>query len=233
MSSEDRRNNLLKVIVEEYVESANPVGSSLIVNKYLQNVSSATVRNDMAELEKEGLICQPHTSAGRIPTVSGYREYLENLSSERGITKQEMNKLARVESENLKSKTKEIARLISKISDGAVFVSFGEEEFFYTGISNLFRQPEFAEMDYLHTMSEAIDHMDEAISVMFDQLDIGEIQTLMGQDNPFGEVTSVVVTKCEVDGHTSLIGILGPNRMDYRKCLGLVEYFSKLLINKK
>ncbi len=84
-------------------------------------------------------------------------------------------------------------------------------------------------MDYLHTMSEAIDHMDEAINLMSGQLEIGEIQTLIGQDNPFGAVTSVVVSKCEIDGQTSLIGILGPNRMDYRKCLGLVEYFSKLL----
>jgi transcriptional regulator of heat shock response len=229
MSSEDRRNNLLKVIVEEYVESANPVGSSLIVSKYLNDLSSATVRNDMAELEKDGLICQPHTSAGRIPTISGYREYLGGLSSKGNLTKQEMNKLARVESENLKTRTKEIARMISKISDSAVFVSFGEDEFFHTGIANLFRQPEFSEMDYLHTMSEAIDHMDEAISVMFDQLEVGEIQTLMGHDNPFGEVTSVVVSKCEVLGQISLIGILGPNRMDYRKCLGLVEYFSRLL----
>jgi transcriptional regulator of heat shock response len=60
-------------------------------------------------------------------------------------------------------------------------------------------------------------------------LEVGEIQTLMGHDNPFGEVTSVVVSKCEVLGQISLIGILGPNRMDYRKCLGLVEYFSRLL----
>lgn len=230
MNSSERQNNLLKIVIEEYVDSANPVGSSLIVSKYFKDLSSATIRNDMAELEKQGLISQPHTSAGRIPTISGYRQYLKSLSTRGNLTKGEMNKLARVESENLKTKTKEIARLIAKLSDSAVFVSFGEDEFFHTGIANLFRQPEFAEMDYLHTMSEAIDHMDEAISLMFNQLESGEIQTLIGQDNPFGAVTSVVVSKCEIDGQTSLIGILGPNRMDYRKCLGLVEYFSKLLL---
>ncbi|MEK7072767.1 MAG: hypothetical protein AAB969_04300 [Patescibacteria group bacterium] len=229
MNSVERQDNLLKILVEEYVDSASPVGSGLIVSKYFKDLSSATIRNDMAELEKQGLICQPHTSAGRIPTVSGYRKYLNSLSTSGNLTKSEMNKLDRVESENLKTRTKNIARMIAKISDSAVFVSFGGDEFFYTGISNLFRQPEFSEMDYLHTMSEAIDHMDEAINLMSGQLEIGEIQTLIGQDNPFGAVTSVVVSKCEIDGQTSLIGILGPNRMDYRKCLGLVEYFSKLL----
>ena len=229
MNSVERQDNLLKILVEEYVDSASPVGSGLIVSKYFKDLSSATIRNDMAELEKQGLICQPHTSAGRIPTVSGYRKYLNSLSTSGNLTKSEMNKLDRVESENLKTRTKNIARMIAKISDSAVFVSFGGDEFFYTGISNLFRQPEFSEMDYLHTMSEAIDHMDEAINLMSGQLEIGEIQTLIGQDNPFGAVTSVVVSKCEIDGQISLMGILGPNRMDYRKCLGLVEYFSKLL----
>jgi len=229
MNSNERQSNLLKIVIEEYVDSASPVASSLIVSKYFKDLSSATIRNDMAELEKQGLIAQPHTSAGRIPTVSGYREYLNGLSTGNNLTKSEMNKLARVESEILKTRTKNIARMIAKISDSAVFVSFGEDEFFYTGISNLFSQPEFAEMDYLHTMSEAIDHMDEAIKLMSGQLEVGEIQTLIGQDNPFGSVTSVVVSKCEIDGQISLIGILGPNRMDYRKCLGLVEYFSKLL----
>ncbi|MDO8669246.1 MAG: hypothetical protein Q7K65_03045 [Candidatus Buchananbacteria bacterium] len=228
MNLDERQNNLLRIVVEEYVDSASPVGSGLIVSKYFKDLSSATIRNDMAELEKQGLISQPHTSAGRIPTISGYRKYLNSLSAKGNLTKSEMNKLARVESEDLKTRTKNIARIIADLSDSAVFVSFGESEFFYTGIANLFRQPEFAEMDYLHTMSEAIDHMDEAINLMFDQLEIGEIQTLIGRDNPFGEVTSVVVSKCEIDGQTSLIGILGPNRLDYRKCLSLVDYFNKL-----
>jgi heat-inducible transcriptional repressor len=81
-----RRQRILRRIVEEYVATALPVGSDLIARKYEGEVSSATVRNDMAALEEEGLIQQPHTSAGRIPTDLGYRFFVERLMEEdRGL----------------------------------------------------------------------------------------------------------------------------------------------------
>jgi heat-inducible transcriptional repressor len=78
----DRRKQLLQYIVEEYVQTAQPVGSRTLVDKYQLPLSSATIRNDMAALEDEGLITQPHTSAGRVPTDSGYRFYVEALMRE-------------------------------------------------------------------------------------------------------------------------------------------------------
>jgi len=74
-----RRNQVLKLIVEEYVSSAEPVGSETVARRFGQDISSATVRNEMAVLEDLGLIYQPHTSAGRIPTDQGYRYYIEHL----------------------------------------------------------------------------------------------------------------------------------------------------------
>lgn len=78
----DRRRKLLQYIVDEYVRSAQPVGSNALVEKYRLGVSSATVRNDMAALEEEGYIHSPHTSAGRVPTDAGYRFYVESLMQE-------------------------------------------------------------------------------------------------------------------------------------------------------
>jgi heat-inducible transcriptional repressor len=75
----DRRARLLRFIVDEYVRTAQPVASAAIVERYGLPVSSATIRNEMAKLEEEGYIVQPHTSAGRIPSDSGYRYYLEAL----------------------------------------------------------------------------------------------------------------------------------------------------------
>lgn len=74
-----RRNQVLKLIVEEYVSSAEPVGSETVARRFGQDISSATVRNEMAVLEDLGLIYQPHTSAGRVPTDRGYRYYIEHL----------------------------------------------------------------------------------------------------------------------------------------------------------
>ena len=81
----DRRSALLNLIVEEYVDTALPVGSKYIVGKHQMGVSPATVRLEMARLEDEGFITQPHTSAGRVPSDKGYRYYVESLMSEESI----------------------------------------------------------------------------------------------------------------------------------------------------
>ena len=77
---EDRKLAVLRAIVEDYVATQEPVGSKVLVERHQLGVSPATVRNDMAALEEEGLIAQPHTSAGRIPTEKGYRLFVDRLS---------------------------------------------------------------------------------------------------------------------------------------------------------
>src|SRR6266567_8995685 len=76
----ERRAQLLSLIIREYVDSAQPVGSETIVRKHELPYSSATIRNEMARLEEEGYISHPHTSAGRVPSDQGYRYYVDSLS---------------------------------------------------------------------------------------------------------------------------------------------------------
>ncbi len=78
--SEDRRLRVLRAIVQDYVETSEPVGSKALLDRHRLGVSAATVRNDMAALEEEGLIAAPHTSAGRVPTDAGYRVFVDRLS---------------------------------------------------------------------------------------------------------------------------------------------------------
>ena len=85
----ERRSALLNLIVEEYVDTALPVGSKYIVSKHDMPVSSATVRLEMARLEDEGYISQPHTSAGRVPSDKGYRYYVESLMAEQALAREE------------------------------------------------------------------------------------------------------------------------------------------------
>ena len=80
MSSDDRRLAVLRAIVQDYVQTREPVGSRTLVERHALGVSPATVRNDMAFLEEAGLIAQPHTSAGRVPTDKGYRLFVDRLS---------------------------------------------------------------------------------------------------------------------------------------------------------
>lgn len=86
---EDRRLAVLRAIVEDYVSTGEPVGSKALVDRYALGVSSATIRNDMAALEDEGYIAQPHTSAGRVPTDMGYRAFVDRLSGVKPLSSAE------------------------------------------------------------------------------------------------------------------------------------------------
>lgn len=86
---QERKKKILSLIVEEYINTGAPVGSRTISQKFRQTLSPATIRNVMADLESEGLIHQPHTSAGRVPTDGGYRYYVDYLMESRNLTKEE------------------------------------------------------------------------------------------------------------------------------------------------
>jgi heat-inducible transcriptional repressor len=92
--NDDRRLAVLRAIVEDYVQSQEPVGSRALVERHHLGVSPATIRNDMAALEDEGYITQPHTSAGRIPTDKGYRLFVDRLASVKPLTTAERRAIA-------------------------------------------------------------------------------------------------------------------------------------------
>lgn len=87
---DERKKKILRAIVDEYIETAQPVSSNTIVQKYEPNISSATVRNDMAELEKIGFLEKTHTSSGRVPSAKGYRVYVDELLKYDNLSKDEI-----------------------------------------------------------------------------------------------------------------------------------------------
>src|SRR5947207_2613148 len=95
MALDDRKLEVLRAIVEDYVETQEPVGSKALVERHHLRVSPATVRNDMAVLEEEGYIRQPHTSAGRVPTDRGYRLFVDKLSRVKPLTPAERRAIER------------------------------------------------------------------------------------------------------------------------------------------
>src|SRR5689334_24421482 len=94
MSLDERKLEVLRAIVEDYVATQEPVGSKALVERHGLGVSSATVRNDMAVLEEEGYITQPHTSAGRVPTDKGYRLFVDRLTTVKPMSQAERRAIA-------------------------------------------------------------------------------------------------------------------------------------------
>jgi len=121
---DDRKASILRAVVEEYIETAQPVGSSLVARSGLVNVSSATVRNDMATLEADGYLAQPHTSAGRIPTEKGYRWFVDALTEpalDRSSSQQVRTFFNRAHGE-IEQMLADTTRLLSGLTDYAAVV---------------------------------------------------------------------------------------------------------------
>ncbi|MBP6942578.1 MAG: hypothetical protein KBB55_00865 [Candidatus Buchananbacteria bacterium] len=225
----NRQEEILKAIVEEHIDTANPVSSGLLVEKYFSDISSATVRNDMADLEERGLIAQPHTSAGRIPTNAGYRYYIDTLLPEAKLVAIERERLeAAVAAAQNEEAVKLLAKALAELADNAVLVAFSPLNVYYTGISNLFRQPEFTEHAAVSSISTVIDHLDEVMAKVFARV-TSDVMVLVGDDNPFGARTSVVLTRYHQMPHDGFIAILGPSRMRYASNIELLRHSQKLL----
>ena len=104
---DERKKKVLQAIVEEYINTAEPVSSNSLITKYDLNCSSATIRNEMADLEKKGLLDKMHTSSGRVPSAKGYRYYVDELLKDDNISLEEVKYI----SEKLESKVNEIEDL--------------------------------------------------------------------------------------------------------------------------
>ncbi|MFA7662371.1 MAG: hypothetical protein WCX88_00440 [Patescibacteria group bacterium] len=224
----ERQEKLVTKIVEEYIKTTQPVSSGFLVKKCKLNLSSATVRIEMTELEKEGYVCQPHIAAGRVPTEKAYNFYLGHslkLVDEKKFIDSELVKIfeSKIE-QNLK--LKEIAKKIADLTGETIIIAFAANDFYYTGISNLFSHPEFKEYDLIQQMSEIIDELDQKIVGLFENKN--EVTNiLIGSQNPLGSSCSFIYSF--FNNGESIFGLLGPMRMNYVKNISLINYINQEL----
>ena len=217
---EERRQKLFVEIVKENIRTAEPVGSKSLAGHKGLEYSSATIRNEMADLEKDGLLTQPHTSAGRVPTEEGWKYYVENFVGTGKLTPvEEKMIIALVEEIKEEQGLKILAKKIAEISKNAVLVTLDKNSFYYTGLSHLLSQPEFLSPDRVYDVGKIIDHFD---AVMADLLaNLSKVEVYIGSSNPCDNLCSLVAAPL---GKNRMLGILGPWRMNYERNLGLISY---------
>ncbi len=234
---EERQEIILGSIVREYVDSAIPVSSSLLVGKYNFDLSPATIRAEMMVLENEEYLYQPHTSAGRVPTDKGFRYFVDVLMQEKELTKREQNSL-QVELLKLKAQNKLLARTTAKLlsaMSGNLAVSgvIDSDDFYKSGIQKLLSQPEFGDLDSVSKMAEVIDYLDESMEELSQELkNKSEVEIYIGEENPICNTDncSMVVSKYNMkNGEEGLLAIIGPKRMKYSRNVSLIDYLKKLL----
>lgn len=228
-----RHQKILAAIVKEYSETANPVGSKEIVERYGLKVSSATIRNDMAELEKQGFIMQPHKSAGRIPTDKGYRYFVNELmrrfelsEKERKMLKTELVKLSAAHEQLGRS----ISNLLSQVSGQAAFALLPNQSS-ATGLSHIIGDPEFADPKTMKQVAQLLEHIDDHANHLIKKTDV-TAEAIIGGESPVPvpKNLSLIVSNVKMkDGKKGVIGIIGPKRMSYAKNLSIIEYLAKLI----
>ena len=228
---DSRQELILETIIKEHIATGVPVGSGVLVERYNLNISSATVRNEMAALERDGYIVQPHTSAGRIPTEDAYNLYLNNLELKK-ISSTNAKVLDDAMRTGDEMALKETAKQIAQLSGNAVFWAFHKHNLYYTGISNLFQQPEFARINIIHDISEVIDRLDDMINNIIDDTEFG-LHTQLGSNNPFGSIFGSTFVKYKLQGKTGMFGVLGPMRMNYEKTISVIDYVNKKINETK
>ena len=205
--------------------------------KYNFHVSPATIRNDMATLENDGFIYQPHTSSGRVPTTKGYREYVEKIADIEQARKEATKVIKDLSEEYKTQKAKEYVydavQLLSRATGCASFATVPDSNrTFYLGLSNVLKEPEFTSNNiHASQVLEMFEHGDNFLTTL-KSLNVGnETKAFIGEENILEQIQScgMIVAKYNINGFEGFLGVLGPTRMRYPFNIAMVEQIKSLL----
>lgn len=230
---------ILQALVEDFIETANPVASQKLLESREFKVSSATIRNEFATLEEVGLIHSPHVSAGKVPTESGYRYFVNEMmgpeAPEDLALVQTFDKyIAEYKIQKSKESLFDVLRLVSQLSGNVAFASINDDRTFYLGLSNVMRSPEFmTNPEQAAQIVEILEGRERFKNLLsgFD-LEPGETKIFIGEDNILSEISScaMILSKFSTQNLEGHIGILGPMRMKYGFNKGLLKKALEMIV---
>jgi heat-inducible transcriptional repressor len=229
-----RQIQILRAVIEEYITTAEPVGSETLEKKFNLGVSPATIRNEMIRLTSIGMLSQPHTSAGRSPTPGALKYYVEHLMKVKDMSvaetvavkekmwdfRQEADKLLREATKTLAESTKALA--ITATEDG---------DLYYAGAANILEMPEFYDYQLTHSLFEALDEYDYWWNILSHRTDPFDI--MIGEDMGLERLLSrcgFVYHKFKTPHMSGAIGVVGPSRLNYSQVVPVVRYVGDLIV---
>lgn len=230
-----RQTQILKILVDEYIDSASPVGSENLEKKYELGVSPATIRNEMALLTKSGYLKQPHTSAGRVPTPKAMKFYIDQLMEEKKMSLTEEVK-AKEEVWDARTDINALLRSAAQalaVRTGSLAVAVSDEgRAWHAGYANIFAFPELMDQDVCTNLFELIEETNRLEKLFFETL--GEntsVEVIFGEDLgwPGFSNISVVGTVFPVRDRKAALGIIGPTRSSYAKVIPVLRYFGNMV----
>lgn len=229
----ERQIQILKLIIEEYINTAEAVGSETLEKKFSLGVSPATIRNDMVKLTNLKLLKQPHTSSGRVPTPQALKYYVENLMKTKELSvaeevsvkervwdyRQQFDKLMREVTKALAEKTHTIG--LSVVNNGDIY---------YAGTANIFDMPEFNNMELTHYLFSVLEKYDFWWSVLSRRED--PFYILLGEELERETMLSecgFIYIRFTTPHNSGAIGVLGPSRLNFSLVIPTVRYVGGLI----
>ncbi|KKR15127.1 MAG: Transcriptional regulator of heat shock protein [Candidatus Levybacteria bacterium GW2011_GWA1_39_32] len=230
-----RQTQILKALIDEYIETAVPVGSENLDKKYNLGVSPATIRNEMVALTKGGYLRQPHTSSGRIPSPVAMKFYIDQLMEEKQMSladevkakeeirdsKDDLDKLLDEATRGLAQRTKSVA--LAATDDGRVW---------HAGYANIFANPEFSDMGICSGLFSFFEEAQSIQELFFQRGDLTDpFDVLFGEELSWPELNSVgiVTAHFNAKGKKGALGVVGPIRLSYSTIVPMVRYFSNMV----
>ena len=236
MELTERQQEILYSIIEEYAETASPVGSVTLAKLF--DVSPATIRAEMSRLEAAGLIAQPHTSAGRVPTDAGYRYYVNHLESAEADSEPDtatsLDRGTHALEVRVSSQSRADAAIRGAVDSlveltGNLGLATIGDQLYLAGISRLFTQPEFTNVSRVQSVAKLLDNLEPWLR----EAAPGEaLNIFIGHENPIGKNSevSLIISKFRSPfSDRSYIGVLGPTRQNYSRVMSLVGRAGNLL----
>ena len=231
----ERQTKILRAIVEEYIETAEPVGSETLEKKYSLGISPATIRNEMIKLTEAGFLRQPHTSAGRVPTSIGFKFYIDQLMEEKKPSvaeevaakeaiwdyRHEFDRLMREATRALASQTRALAVAATEAGD-----------VYSAGYAHILDIPEFFDIDVTKTVLGLLDEFKTLHSLFEKSYGEDPVHILLGEDlgQEFLQPCGMVFTNFKAGPKRSgSIGVIGPCRLNYPTVVPTIRYFGELI----
>lgn len=232
-----RQTQILKAIIDEYIETADAVGSEALDKKYNLGISPATIRNEMVALTKSGYLKQLHTSAGRVPTPTAMKFYIDQLMEEKQMSlvdevkaKEEVWDSRGDIDQLMDEATHALASRTRSLAVGAL--KGKKDHFWHAGHSYIFQNPEFASVIVCQNLFSIFEEFDKLDRLFFGlERSTSPLEVLFGEELGWPELApaGIISTHFNVRGKPGALGVIGPARVDYASVIPTLRYFGNLI----
>ena len=233
MELTERKLKILQAIITDFIRNAEPVGSRTLSRTLGMNISPATIRNEMADLEEMGYLFHPHTSSGRVPSDKAYRLYVNNLMDRYELEqaeKQRIKRELRAHMAELERTVRHASELLSEITNLTSFATLEDMRdmsLFLQGMTRIFAHPEYRTIENARPFLEMVDDRDRFASELAARAE--GLSITIGDENSerIAPGSSIISAAYYVDGKmVGKLGVVGPTRMRYSEITSVIEYMS-------